>query len=65
MKELTEWRLGTRRVSLLIARDDVAENLAHRPGCPAREETLFELALCGWTEEAFIDEAYGWDPSDG
>ena len=62
MKELDEWRLGSSRVRMLIDREKVAQRLGHAPGCPVREETLFTLALLGWTEEAFICEAWDWSP---
>lgn len=65
MKKLTEWQLGLHRLELLIARDQVVEELDHADGCPVREAARFELALCGWTEEAFIQEAYGWEPEHG
>lgn len=49
------------RIYLLIERDAVAHALGCTR-CGLREEALFDLALLGWTEEAFIEEAYSWEP---
>lgn len=50
--------LGTHRILLLVHADQVVEELSHT--CYIREDRLFDLAVCGWTEETFIHDAYGW-----
>lgn len=64
MGDLEEFELGAARLTALIERDALAHALGCR-NCGLREEALFDLALLGWTEEAFITEAYGWDPENG
>lgn len=64
MKDLREFDLGVARLYALVERDAIAHALECR-NCGLREEALFDLALLGWTEEAFITEAYGWEPERG
>jgi hypothetical protein len=61
MDDAFEMQAFMGRVYLLTERDAVAHALGCQ-NCGLREEALFDLALLGWTEEAFIEEAYGWDP---
>jgi hypothetical protein len=62
MRETDEWHLGSARILALVDREAVATRLGHAPGCPVREDQLFELAILGWTEDAFICEAWDWSP---
>ena len=64
MSELSEFQVGTARVLCLVEREAIVHAL-ECPDCGLREEALFDLALLGWTEEAFIEEAYGWEPERG
>jgi hypothetical protein len=49
--------LGAARLYTLITADDVVRSL---DCCPThRDATLFALAVLGWTEEAFLEAAYG------
>jgi len=55
--------VGAARILKLVMAEAVLADLQHT--CQIREDALFELALCGWTEEAFIEEAYGWSCDHG
>ena len=62
MQNFTEGELYVARLTALIEREAVLHAL-DCPRCGLREEALFDLALLGWSEQAFIDEAYQWDCS--
>lgn len=62
MNELHEGMRALHRIEMLVRREEVAEALGHAETCSKRREALFELAICGWTEEAFICEAWDWNP---
>lgn len=64
MSERYEFEAGLGRLLCLIDREAIVHAL-ECPHCGLREEALFDLALLGWTEEAFISEAYGWEPGRG
>ncbi len=57
------FNVGEARLLKLVMAEEVLRDLEHT--CRIREDALFELALCGWTEEAFIEEAYGWSGNHG
>lgn len=54
---LGTFELGSARLVALVMADEIVERLDHT--CAIREEALFDLAVLGWSEEAFINEAYG------
>lgn len=61
MKELDESSLGEARVRALIE----CEAILHALGCPKsrlREEALFDLAVLGWSEAAFVEDAWHYGP---
>lgn len=64
MEHLQEWDLGVARVTALIERDAIAHALGCQ-NCGLRDEALFDLALLGWTEDAFIEEAWGYNSERG
>ena len=57
MQNLNEGELYVARLTALIEREAIVHALDCST-CGLREEALFDLALLGWTEQAFIDEAY-------
>lgn len=56
--------VGVQRVVALIERERVVHSLVCEE-CGDPEGTTFYLAVLGWTPQAFIDEAYDWDPEAG
>ena len=64
MPDTFEMQAFLARIYLLTEREAVAHALGCTR-CGLREEALFDLALLGWTEDAFIEEAYGWEPGRG
>lgn len=61
MDHLSDKEIFEARVFALVNREDICHALGC-DRCGLREEALFDLALLGWTEEAFIVEAYDWAP---
>jgi hypothetical protein len=58
-----ETQVFAARVLALVEREAMARALA----CPDplhRAEALFYLALLGWTEDAFLEEAFNYDFED-
>ena len=54
---LAPFELGSARLVALIMADEIVARLDHT--CSIRDEALFDLAILGWDEESFINEAYG------
>jgi hypothetical protein len=59
MKDLNAASLFEARLLALVEREKVAHALLCR-SCGLREEALFDLAVLGWDEVSFYEDAWSW-----
>lgn len=54
---LGKFELGSARLTALILADEIVAKWECCPSCWA--ESVFALAVLGWTPDAFVEAAYG------